>query len=68
MSITSLITSIVGPLAEYGITVSSEASSSLTEIDLPPISVESVDKSKTSISQALCFLLEFLNMSSPSID
>ncbi len=32
------------------------------------MSVESVEESRTSISQALCFLLEFLSINSPSID
>ena len=68
MSITSLRISILGPLAEYGITVSSVASSSRTEIERPPMSVESVEESRTSMSHALCFLLEFLSISSPSID
>ena len=67
MSIVSFRTSIRGPLAEYGITVSSVASSSLTEIERPPMSVSLVEDSKTSMSQALCFLLAFRSISSPSM-
>ena len=67
MSIVSFRISIRGPLAEYGITVSSVASSSLTEIERPPMSVSLVEDSKTSMSQALCFLLAFRSISSPSM-
>ena len=67
MSIVSFRTNIRGPLAEYGITVSSVASSSLTETDLPPMSVSLVEDSKTSMSHALCFLLAFRSISSPSM-
>ena len=67
VSMDSFRTSIRGPLAEYGITVSSVASSSLTDIERPPMSVALVDESSTSMSHALCFLLAFRSISSPSM-
>ena len=52
----------------YGTTASSVASNSLTVTILLPISVDSNSFSDTSISHALSLRLEFLRISSPSID
>ena len=52
----------------YGMTVSSVASSSLIVTMLFPKSVDSNSLRDTSISHALSLRLEFLRISSPSID
>ena len=68
VSICSLRTIILGPDAVYGRLLVWVASNSRTVIAPPPISVEAVFCSITSISHARSFRLEFLRINSPSMD
>ena len=64
----SFRTIILGPDAVYGRLLVWVASNSRTVIAPPPISVEEVFCSSTSMSHARSFRLEFLRINSPSMD